>query len=49
MFYLFVFRRDESKGMLMGKPNGTFLVRPKGNVDESVITAPTHSHTIDIV
>ena len=45
------FRRDESRDMLTGKPNGTFLVRPKvqGGGVEPHITTPTHSHTIDIV
>ncbi len=35
--------------MLIGKDNGTFLVRPKAGVEEAVITTPTHSHTIDIM
>ncbi|XP_064386508.1 phosphatidylinositol 3-kinase regulatory subunit gamma-like [Halichondria panicea] len=40
--------RDGSRDMLTGKSNGTFLVRPKGNVEESS-TMPCHTHTIDIV
>ncbi len=35
--------------ILEGKKSGTFLVRPKAGVDESVITTPTHSYTIDIM
>lgn len=43
-------RREDSRDMLNGKPNGTFLVRPKGGLSEDTpITTPTHSHTIDIV
>ena len=34
--------------MLTGKANGTFLVRPKANVDEQP-GHPSHTHTIDIV
>ncbi len=41
-------RRDGSRDMLTGKLNRTFLVRPKGNVEESS-TRPCHTHTIDIV
>ncbi len=41
-------RRYGSRDMLSGKPNGTFLVRPKGNVEESS-TMLCHTHTIDIV
>ena len=43
-------RREESKDRLMGKSNGTFLVRPKGvNIDDIPVSEPTHSHTIDIM
>ena len=43
-------RRESSRDTLVGKPNGTFLVRPKGVApDEVPASEPLHCHTIDIV
>jgi hypothetical protein len=40
--------RESSKDILSGKANGTFLVRPKPNVQTSLVD-PVHCHTIDIM
>ncbi|XP_019862265.1 PREDICTED: uncharacterized protein LOC105315591 [Amphimedon queenslandica] len=41
--------REESRDLLSGRPDGTFLVRPKpGVADHIPIGEPLHTHTIDI-
>ena len=49
ILFSLLFRREGSRDILSGRPNGTFLVRQKGPTDEIPLTAPTHSHSIDIV
>ena len=41
-------RRENSRDILQGKANGTFLVRPKADVRPNG-TDPVHCHTIDIM
>ena len=43
--------RDESRDLLQGRDDGTFLVRPKPGINEQQVhpTDPLHTHTIDIV
>ena len=42
--------RDESRDLLNGRPDGTFLVRPKPGVTDQIPQGdPLHTHTIDIV
>lgn len=41
--------RDESRELLNGKQNGTFLVRPKGNAGNEIPKDPVHCHTVDII
>ena len=42
--------REESRDILQGRPDGTFLVRPKPGVGDQIPNnEPLHTHTIDIV
>ena len=43
--------REESRDILQGRDDGTFLVRPKPGISEHLIPTnePLHTHTIDIV
>jgi phosphoinositide-3-kinase regulatory subunit len=44
--------REESRELLTGRPDGTFLVRPKPGLSDHMIpvgSEPLHTHTIDIV
>lgn len=42
--------REESRDILHGREDGTFLVRPKPGVGDNIpANEPLHTHTIDIV
>ena len=44
----FILFREEAKQLLIGRPDGTFIIRPAGKVSvesEGIV----HTHTIDIM